>query len=281
MAAWTRWQVPLSEFSAAGVNLGAVKTIRLGLGDRANPKPGGAGVLYLDDIYAGAIGVPEPVALFAEDFEGLVLGPNVDEALAGGKVWTKTPPPGWSIDDKGVPGAGTALDGVTEWAGWSFADRIWWTRAAEDQRRSEFTKGIGTVAIADPDEWDDQPHVDAAAAGWYNTFLSAPPIDISGAAPGTLKLTFDSSWRPEYDSNYHQTANLKVSFDGGPPLRLFLWESNQSSPNFKPDATNETVVVPIDHPAGAKTMVLTFGLFDAGNDWWWAIDNILVTAMRK
>ena len=24
-------------------------------------------------------------------------------------------------------------------------------------------------------------------------------------------------------------------------------------------------------------MVLTFGLFDAGNDWWWAIDNIVVT----
>jgi hypothetical protein len=34
----------------------------------------------------------------------------------------------------------------------------------------------------------------------------------------------------------------------------------------------------IDNPAGAKTMVLTFGLFDAGNDWWWAVDNILVTA---
>jgi hypothetical protein len=23
-------------------------------------------------------------------------------------------------------------------------------------------------------------------------------------------------------------------------------------------------------------MVLTFGLFDAGNDWWWAVDNIHV-----
>jgi len=26
-------------------------------------------------------------------------------------------------------------------------------------------------------------------------------------------------------------------------------------------------------------MVLTFGLFDAGNDWWWAIDNIEVTGL--
>jgi hypothetical protein len=28
-------------------------------------------------------------------------------------------------------------------------------------------------------------------------------------------------------------------------------------------------------------MVLKFGMFDAGNDWWWAIDNIKVTGMPK
>ncbi|MCP4607343.1 MAG: LamG domain-containing protein, partial [Planctomycetes bacterium] len=34
--------------------------------------------------------------------------------------------------------------------------------------------------------------------------------------------------------------------------------------------------VKLDAPEGAKKVVLTFGLFDAGNDWWWAIDNIEV-----
>jgi len=279
LPAWTRWEVPLSEFTTAGVNLAAVQTMYLGAGDRANPTAGGAGVLYFDDICVGGPGGPRIPILFAEDFEGLKLGPKVDEGEPGAKVWTKTPPPGWSIDDTGIPGVGNpAQDGVTEWAGWSFADRLWWVKTAGDQERSTFTKGIGTVAIADPDEWDDAAHADTAAAGWYKTFLSTRPIDVAAAPSRTLELTFDSSWRPEYDEDYHQTANLKVSFDGGPAVELFRWESNAGSSKYKPNATNETVKVPIDVPAGTKAMVLTFGLFDAGNDWWWAIDNILVTA---
>ncbi len=212
--------------------------------------------------------------LLSEDFDGLVLGPNVDEALAGDSVWTKTAPPGWTIDDSGVPGAGnTTQDGVTEWAGWSFADRTWWATTAADQNRTQFTKGTGTVAIADPDEWDDIAH----AAGQYNTYLSTPAIDISSARPGTLILTFDSSWRPEYADYGRQTGNLRVSFDGGEPKELFRWESNPASANYKADATNETVSLEVIAPAGARAMVLTWGLFDCGNNWWWAIDNILVT----
>ena len=279
--AWTRWQIPLSQFSAAGVDVTAVKKMIIGVGDRDNPAQGGTGLLYIDDIRVSAPGGPETTALFAEDFEGVPLGPNVDEGLAGEAVWTETPPAGWTIDESGIPGIGDpANDGVTEWAGWSFADKNWWTQTAGDQRRSEFTLGSGTVAIADPDEWDDATHADSAASGWYKTYMSTLPIDISAAEPGTLVLTFASSWRPEYDSDYHQTGNLTVSFDGGAPVELFLWESDPSSPNFKDDnSTNETITVEIDHPAGAQTMVLTFGLFDAGNDWWWAIDNLVLTGL--
>jgi hypothetical protein len=97
--------------------------------------------------------------IFFEDFESLELGPNVDEALIGTEVWTKGPPDGWVADDSGVPGVGTDLNGVTEWAGWSFADKFWWSRVDSGiQRRDEFTLGAGTVMVADPDEWDDQPH---------------------------------------------------------------------------------------------------------------------------
>ena len=35
-------------------------------------------------------------------------------------------------------------------------------------------------------------------------------------------------------------------------------------------------MVSLPDSAGAKSMVITFGYFDAGNDWWWAIDNIVV-----
>jgi hypothetical protein len=52
-AGWTEWQIPLAEFSAAGVKLTAVKKMFLGVGDRSNPKPGTAGRLFIDDIGYG------------------------------------------------------------------------------------------------------------------------------------------------------------------------------------------------------------------------------------
>jgi hypothetical protein len=47
-AAWTEWRVPLSNF--AGVNPAKIKKIYIGVGDRAAPTAGGAGLLYVDDI---------------------------------------------------------------------------------------------------------------------------------------------------------------------------------------------------------------------------------------
>ena len=46
---WTQWKIPLSSFT--GVNPAKIKTLIFGLGDRSNPKKGGAGMLYLDDIW--------------------------------------------------------------------------------------------------------------------------------------------------------------------------------------------------------------------------------------
>jgi hypothetical protein len=45
---WTEWQIPLS--SLTGVNPAKVKKMYLGVGDRQNPVPDGAGHIYLDDI---------------------------------------------------------------------------------------------------------------------------------------------------------------------------------------------------------------------------------------
>lgn len=211
--------------------------------------------------------------LFFEDFESVILGPNVDETFVPEpNAWTGTPPGGWSVDNSGVPGFGTPDDGVTEWAGWSFADKEWWVAVAGDQRRSEFVRGTGVVAIADSDEWDDLPHADSAANGWFDTFMTTPSIAV--VAGTTLAISFDSSWRPEFDDNYHQTANVVASFDVGAPLEVLLWESDPTSPDFKDAVPDEEVDLDIPVPAGATEVVLTFGFFDAGNDWWWAIDNI-------
>jgi len=246
---------------------------------------GGDGVLKADYDKSNAgkttLTAVERTLLFTENFEGLALGPNVDESLVGEQVWTDTPPEGWAVDESGIPGIGLdATDGVTEWAGWAFTDKAWWTEAAGDQDRSLFELGSGTVAVADPDEWDDDERLPIPiSADPYDTWLTTPAIDIADAEAGTLQLKFDSSWRPEFDNNFHQTANITASFDGGDPVEVLLWESDGASDNFHPYATNETVTVDLDIPEGARKLVLTFGLFDAGNDWWWAIDNIEIRAV--
>jgi hypothetical protein len=47
---WQKWQIALAEVRAAGVDVAAVKKMVIGVGDRKNPKPGGTGRIYIDDI---------------------------------------------------------------------------------------------------------------------------------------------------------------------------------------------------------------------------------------
>ncbi len=231
--------------------------------------------------------------IFAENFDGVDLGPNIDEGVAGDAVWTDTPPSGWSVDDSGVPGFDSAdengdgipdLDGVTEWAGWAFTDAAWWTNTAGDQQRSGFTKGMNVVAVADPDEWDDDSHTPFMQGDGFDAFMSTPMISLEKVAAGSAVLALDSSWRPEADNDVpggnNQTAVIRVSYDGGAPIEVLRWESDSNSPDFKPDQEfiDESLTVALLNPEGAENVVITFGLIDAGNDWWWAIDNLQVTA---
>ena len=48
---WQRWHVSLPDMQAANVDLTEVLKIRVGVGDRDNPQPGGAGKIYVDDIW--------------------------------------------------------------------------------------------------------------------------------------------------------------------------------------------------------------------------------------
>jgi len=50
VAGWQEWNIALSDFSAAGVNLKAIKKMYIGLGNRVSPKAGGTGTIYIDDI---------------------------------------------------------------------------------------------------------------------------------------------------------------------------------------------------------------------------------------
>ncbi|MGB2862278.1 MAG: hypothetical protein WBC05_03045 [Sedimentisphaerales bacterium] len=282
---WTAWNIDLQAFADQNVDLTNVNTIAVGFGDKNNPQAGGSGKMYLDDIRLATAAAPVgPILFLDEDFESVVLGASIEESPSTEDVWTDTPPEGWIVDESGIPGIGDpATDGVADWAGWAFADRDWWFNV-DLQGRDNFQKGQGTIVVADPDEWDDAAHTDSASEGWYKTYLSTPSIDISDAQAGTVQLTFDSSWRPEFDSDYRQSGIITASFNGGEEIEVLLWLSDPSSPNFKSESLaheNETVVVDLDNPPWATNVVLKFGMFDAGNDWWWAIDNVKVTGMPK
>jgi hypothetical protein len=226
--------------------------------------------------------------LYFENFETVPLGKNVEEALAGDQVWSATGPANWVEDDSAMPGLGTPTDGIVEWAGWSFANRDWWVRTAGDQRRSEFLLAEGTVMIADPDEWDDATHT----KGLFNAYATTPSIDISGKAANSLVVAFDSSWRPEgFDDgepNFpvgpngerinNQTALVHALFGTSAPLQVLKFDSDRDSATYHADGEfiNESVIVPLNNPAGATTLKLRFGMVEAANDWWWAVDNIAV-----
>ena len=223
--------------------------------------------------------------LFEEDFEAVTLANSIQEAVKGVEVWSGTPPEGWEITNENPEDLG-----MPEWRTWAIVDFAWWTQTAGDQERSQFTmqqndgKGIGKGAVADPDEWDDwEVNGKPEAKSAWNGHLITPPINIKGAAAESLVLTLDSSWRPE-DT---QTAEITVSFDGGKEERILLFESSGvqtlvTIPTLKKneeklndlEQVNETLEIPINNPADATKVVVSFGVIDARNDWWWAIDNI-------
>jgi hypothetical protein len=52
LSKWTEWDVLMPQFLMTGVDLTAVQTLFFGVGDRNNPAPGTAGLIFLDDIHA-------------------------------------------------------------------------------------------------------------------------------------------------------------------------------------------------------------------------------------
>ncbi|MDZ4778995.1 MAG: PEP-CTERM sorting domain-containing protein [Planctomycetia bacterium] len=227
---------------------------------------------------------------FYEDFDGVTLKPAVNEAIPVDLLgWTDVPPAGWTVDDSGVPGAlsGDDLrDGRTEWAGWSFASKEFWT-TADDQGRTDFDRASGNVAVADPDEWDDQAHDPiTSTATTYNARMATPTFSVAGFRPGKLFLTYDSSFRPEgpddnADAYNDQSPVVRASWGGAANVEILRWTSDPAAAMGgtvmrEDNNTNDSITIPLTVPAGATTLKLDFGLERAENDWWWAIDNVAV-----
>ena len=101
---WLQWNIPLDVLTAAGVNTTAITKMIIGVGDRDNPMPDGAGRIYVDAI---RLTKPEPPAIENASFEL----PGTEKQSGFDNV------PGWSTDgpcaDSGVETGFTPTDG--EW----------------------------------------------------------------------------------------------------------------------------------------------------------------------
>jgi hypothetical protein len=201
--------------------------------------------------------------LLSEDFESLALGPYVSPTESGGDGtdWTDLPPSGW-VRDQGTTPVGSPV----EFYGWTFHDRQSWINTETDQQRSAWLEGIGTVMVADHDAFDDGTNIDERL---YNVNILTPAISLSNVRANTVRIAFSSSFRAEEP----EIATLDVTFDGTNYTNLLTYDGNTL-----PDGAlfNDPIDIAVNNPSSG-TMRFRFGMNNASNDWWWAIDNVVIT----
>jgi len=138
------------------------------------------------------------------------------------------------------------------------------------------------VIVETDQTWLVETFDDGAAQGWaapaaggevegvtaFGTDLGFSLASISGVSQRELTLSFDSHWRPE-DS---QIAEVLVSVDGETPYAILHWDSDNTSD----DGSNQNEHVTLDFlvPDSAASVEVFWKMSEAGNDWYWAVDNI-------
>ncbi len=267
-------------------NLVASVARRLGRVARHQVVTSGPAILAGGMFFTGAAHAD---TLFSENFESFKLKEAVSESedLSLGEVWTDEFPAGWKRDntDTPEPDPEDPTVGPEEFYGFTVVNKDWWVQTAGNQDRILFEEGDGNILVADADEYDDQAKVDGrdldegGGVGFpdaMNVFLTTPSISLNGFDRGSARLLFDSSFRP-YDM---MTGLVDVSFDNGATWKNLVTLDLEAfdGVNSSLDRVSEEVTVSLGAPANAASAMIRFGLTDAGNDWWWALDNIQVTA---
>ncbi|WP_299541368.1 phosphocholine-specific phospholipase C [uncultured Streptomyces sp.] len=196
--------------------------------------------------------------LIGENFESLT---GKLTASAGVLGWTAQAPDGWQVVN-----AATMPQGTPELQGWSFMTKRRFAVGGQD--RAAFGRALGIVAVADPDDWDDTGS--AASKGKYDSTLVSPTVALP-AGTGRLYLGFHSHYRQEAP----QKAAVTAVFDTGEQTRLLYYSADATgNDNAGKDAENALITRDLAVPAGATSVRLEFRMFDAGNNWFWALDNI-------
>ncbi|GAA0434036.1 hypothetical protein GCM10008934_24350 [Virgibacillus salarius] len=189
------------------------------------------------------------------------LKPAVNEDIPDSILgWTSETPNGWTITNSSHMPAGTI-----EWQGWSFTTKDFWTKA-DTQEREDFDLGQGVIAVADPDEWDDNGS--PASTGYFDSTLTSPSIKVKGDQ--NLSLGFASHYKQEGI----QTAEVTAVFDNGEKQQVLIYDNKSTSDNGNSHVLNKYEVKSINVPEEASSMKLKWRMYNAKNNWFWAIDDI-------
>lgn len=139
------------------------------------------------------------------------------------------------------------------------------------------------VIVKSDDVWLAETFNDGDADGWAPPVAATPALaevgtdlgftlpSISGAEQRILTISFDSHWRPENN----QTGQLLVGIDGAAPAELLRLDSVTTRDDGS--NLNERITISFNAPVNAQSLNLFWKMSDAGNNWYWAIDNVVVT----
>ncbi len=217
------------------------------------------------------VSVADEVAF--DDFENVTLVP-FDTPFVGvgdGTDWTNSIP-NWTIDNSEM---GRLCEELA-FNGWTAMDVDSWI-AEQGPQIGRTALGAGTnntALIADPDAWDDYPLAGGTGSGIYNSYISRT-YDISTADLNSLAISFDY----EFAVENNQQGLVQVSFDGGANYTTLLNVGAGSHPNDTVLRGPITYVAGVDFTPVGNSMILRIGCVNAGNNWWFAVDNVDVVSL--
>lgn len=183
----------------------------------------------------------------------------------------------WTIDNSqmGNP-AGSAAGGVCQepgYNGWTAMDVVSWT-AEQGVQLGRTTLGLdtrNTALVADPDAYYDFLSTSQPSDA-YNSYVIRN-YDLTGFDVNTLEITFDY----EFAIENNQRGTFEVSFDGGTTWQMVLDLVKGDLPNNTILLGPATVSAGTDFTPSGDQMLFRIGCITAGNNWWFAVDNIHVT----
>ncbi len=189
--------------------------------------------------------------------------------------------PNWTIDNSQM--LGICLEAGYD--GWNAMDVRCWVNEQGGQGRSLFDFGVfnaNSVLVCDPDAFYDYD-VDLngnppAPANGFNSYITRT-YDLSDFDNCTLQISMEYECRVENN----QRGTIEVSFDGGTTWLLLadlIADPDNGIPNGTTLLGGPAVFVAGSEftPLQSNTMKLRIGCTNADNNWWFAVDNILVEA---